>query len=339
MSLSFKYPRKTLIPRTRLSWTSWSSNFTCGSPTYTQTLTHTAAKSRRLLDNGQCFITRCKLLLIVNSRCFHRTPKHSQTDDTEHVLVGNSGYRGGTRKGLDLSFGCVPNVTSPYFSQSSKSVPDDKPSLHGGILLRTIRDQSTGRIISGPSLLVDHVLKLSGAGSITELVDEKWGGDIRALHGAKDRTCMYLRRRSSEQTCTIYTSPRIGLDLSHPSAKAAMTNARAQYVAKPYRYFSQPKLLTANGRTQTMLGLWRDVEVRGALLKRSREVMVDELCDVTGMKRKTADGYLTEYMKGVEGKVNLEDFVGREKGKGVSTSATRYLQMIGCIHREESRTT
>jgi hypothetical protein len=66
----------------------------------------------------------------------------------------NAGYRGGSRKGVDLTFG----------------QPDG--SAAGGILLRSMcqvdekGEDVPDRVISGPSKLVDELVSLSGADSI-----------------------------------------------------------------------------------------------------------------------------------------------------------------------------
>ncbi len=76
-----------------------------------------------------------------------------------------------------------------------------------------------------------------------------------------------------------------------------------------------------------MLGVQRSLSNHGT---------VEDLCTATGMKLKAVLGYLDAYDKGKVGEVTLEMFVGT-KGKGVCSSAARYLQMMGCISRMEEQ--
>ncbi|CAJ0903158.1 11034_t:CDS:2, partial [Entrophospora sp. SA101] len=78
--------------------------------------------------------------------------------------VGKFGYRGGTRKGIDITFG--------------------NENAYGGILIRSIKriidneDDDENELIEGPSLIVDEILRLCGVDnlSIKEMVEVKWKG-------------------------------------------------------------------------------------------------------------------------------------------------------------------
>ncbi|KAF9021261.1 hypothetical protein BDZ89DRAFT_906508, partial [Hymenopellis radicata] len=129
----------------------------------------------------------------------------------------------------------------------------------GGVLLRTVSYRSTGKVISGPSLLVDHILTLSGATSISSLATEKWDGNTGALNVPDSfdagRTYKYLAPSKEKRLSTIYTSPRIGLELFNPGTPCSLACPRVRFVGKHYRYFVHPELLVANGRAQTMLAV------------------------------------------------------------------------------------
>ncbi|KAK0207149.1 hypothetical protein DFS33DRAFT_647506 [Desarmillaria ectypa] len=241
---------------------------------------------------------------------FHRTPRRSI--DSTQTLISISGYRGGTRKGLDLTIGSISPTKSRYFPSGSR--PDEQET-YGGVLLRTLRDLNSGKIISGPSLLVDHIIQLSGAERISDLVENHWGNDINAFKGpcvSERKTCMFLCPAPiSNPKPHIYKSPRIGLDLSHPGTTASLTHPRVEFISQPYRYFVHPEKLTANGRTQTLLGVLPHKEL-------------------SGLKDKTLNAYMAEYHTGLDGKAKLEDFVGA-RGKGVSSSPTKYMKLMGCI--------
>src|SRR5712672_735123 len=194
-------------------------------------------------------------------RYFHRVPRYNASANS-----GPPAYRGGSRKGLDLTIGIL---NSP---DTSTATTEPIP-VRGGILLRTLRRVSDSTVISGPSLLVDELLRSSGVADIPELVDEKWKGDIsafRASAGASatatedmadsnqnQNTLFIGMKETATQTppFQMYKSPRIGLDLSHPSTRLHPSDRRIRYVSKPYRYYILPHLLTANGRGQTFLGV------------------------------------------------------------------------------------
>ncbi|PBK94029.1 hypothetical protein ARMGADRAFT_1079511 [Armillaria gallica] len=244
------------------------------------------------------------------SRYFHRTPRRS--DDSTQTLISTSGYRGGTRKGLDLTISGITSTKSPYFPSSSQ--PDGKEA-YGGVLLRTLRDLNSGKIISGPSLLVDHILLLSGAERISDLVQDHWGNVINAFKSpciGERKTHMFLCPAPiANIRPRIYKSPRIGLDLSHPGTTASPTHPRVEFISQPYRYFINPEKLTANGRAQTLLGILPHKEL-------------------SGLKDKTLSAYMAEYQTGLDGKAKLEEFVGA-RGKSISSSPTKYMKLMGCI--------
>ncbi|KAG6844461.1 hypothetical protein H0H87_006744 [Tephrocybe sp. NHM501043] len=190
---------------------------------------------------------------------FHRAPRRS-TDSTRSS-TSLTAYRGGSRKGMDLTIGGPPEtIASPYFSQPQPEVTVDRQiSIRGGALLRSLRRISDKKVISGPSLLVDEVLRLSKASSIPELVEQKWANDTSAF--TTRPTSLFLRPRPSsfQQKPAVYRSPRIGLDLSHPGTTVSPAHPRVVFLSQRYRYFTHPHILTSKGRPQTFLGVLRTV--------------------------------------------------------------------------------
>ena len=182
---------------------------------------------------------------------FHRAPAGKNGG------VSKTGYRGGTRKGLDLTFGGP--VESGFFASSSSgassSTAKSTSDTRGGILLRCLRRRSDKAIISGPSLLVDEILAQSGAQSISELVEGAsfWGGKTGAF-GASSVGSPTLRVRrnddseDAEEQPVVYSSPRIGLDLSNPNVTLSLSDLRIQLIARPYRYIVHPELVTSKGK-------------------------------------------------------------------------------------------
>ncbi|GBE80193.1 hypothetical protein BKA93DRAFT_115715 [Sparassis latifolia] len=266
---------------------------------------------------------------------FHRAPRKARVSQLSVTAAG--GYRGGTRKGLDLTIGAPATPKSRFFTESTSQMLDP-PLLRGGVLLRTLRRMSDSTIISGPSLLVDELLRVSEASNIAKLVTDKWSGDTSAfLISASSETrttCLHLvhvQPSRTQSSATIYRSPRIGLELSHPdiTLERLATHPRVVYVAKPYRYFIRPHLLTANGRAQTFLGVYH------ACMDSKSFTQDSELCytitRITGLKAPTVVKYLGEYNHGLA-KGSLTAFIGAA-GKGVSASPTRFLRMMGTLRK------
>ncbi|KAF4619759.1 hypothetical protein D9613_004733 [Agrocybe pediades] len=305
---------------------------------------------------------------------FHRAPRFSK--DSTRSLTSGTEYRDGTRKGLDLTLGGPPTSSaaegrSRYFAASSEdsSIGTKTPSagqgssaaklnnslLCGGVLLRTIREVKTGKITSGPSLLVDRILAASGANGIKDLVDNKWHADISAFNhpqagsdsSTSPRTDMrgtrlYLKavRARTEGEQKIYCSPRIGLDLSHPGTTNSTTlplHPRIRFLPRRYRFFLHPELLTANGRPQTFLGVLDSLvppaeTPSDELVARIKKPSLSkDIARIVGIKEGTSAKYLKDYVAGTEGgAVLLNEFIGT-KGKGASSSPATYLKMMGAI--------
>ena len=269
-------------------------------------------------------------MTMVFCRNFHRAPTKASGSNGKTTAAG--GYRGGTRKGLDLTIGSG-HITSPYFKNTIVDTPSSR--LRGGILLRTLRRSSDSTVISGPSLLVDEILRLSKASRISELVEQKWGRSTSAFpvvstKGNSSPTSLYLRPKvSNEQDgkSVIYRSSRVGLDLSHPSTTESSTDPRVIYISKLYRYFIHPHLLTSNGRGHTFLGIYRSCLDSG----QSDDHILREIIRLSGLKEQKVVKYLADYNAGLQ-EGTLHSFVG-SAGKGASASPATYLKMMGTLAR------
>lgn len=302
-------------------------------------------------------------------RYFHRAPRRS--NDASRSSTSLTGYRGGTRKGLDLTIGGpLAHNISPYFSQPARSpaAPDtaeqetkieseDGGLLRGGILLRSLRGLPKGRAhsnpkaisVSGPSLLVDRILELSGAFSISELVQSVWGGDTTAFKpptsssSSSRSSYLYLKRAASPASPLpqIHKSPRIGLDLSHPgttvpTSKSKLTelHPRVRFLPKTYRYITRPKELT-KGRAQTFYGFIHEtLDCSPDLLNRSLsgdKRFCATLAAGMGLKGAMVEKYLREYETGRrDGLKHLKSCIG-PGGKGAADSPASYLKMMGAL--------
>lgn len=211
-------------------------------------------------------------------------------------------------------------------------------AVRGGILLRTLRRVSDSTVISGPSLLVDELLRASKADGIPELVNEKWKGDISAFRApspddpeSNPLTLFVGVKESTASPPQIYKSPRIGIDLSHPSTRLDPSNPRVRFVSKPYRYFVLPHLLTANGRGQTFLGVHNHCVDVLQISKKS--LLAGKIASLTGVQQKTVDKYLETYRDGLA-TGDVERFIGL-RGKGASSSPGTFLQLMGSLQNRK----
>ena len=221
--------------------------------------------------------------------------------------------------------------------------------IRGGILLRSLRELGpNGKVISGPSLLVDHIISISGASSIADLVENKWAGNTCAFISEQDErsTKLFLRpasespstsKSSSGAASTIYFSPRIGLDLSHPGTTNPTIlplHPRIQFLPKSYRFLTNPKELVANGRPQTFLGVLLSLcistnsDITEALEK---PLLSQEIAAVMALKEPTSAKYLAEYVAGRKGGADMLNLFVGAKGKGASSSPSSYLRMMGAL--------
>ncbi|KAI9447875.1 hypothetical protein H4582DRAFT_2068459 [Lactarius indigo] len=230
---------------------------------------------------------------------FHRVPRYNGK--------AAAGYRSGSRKGLDLTIG-TPDT--PASSDLSPPIPV--------------------RGVSGPSLLVDELLRCSGSPDITELVTEKWFGEISAFrpppseNPASIPAALFIGSKQTHTSSQIYKSSRIGIDLSNTSS----SDRRLQYVCKPYRFYILPRLLTANGRGQTFLGVYDHCV---DTLQVSNSSLAGKIASLTGLQPQTVDKYLKAYREALASG-ELEPFIG-PGGKGAASSPVPFLQLVGAWRR------
>ncbi|CAG8664202.1 3259_t:CDS:1 [Ambispora leptoticha] len=264
-----------------------------------------------------------------NNKNNHSDPfAHSHNDQLKlgnfyFHRAGSTGYRGGTRKGLDITFGSAVE------------------HIYGGILLRTIRNLETNEIIEGPSLIVDKIMESCGKdcqrlSSVRELVEDVWNGKIGAFRNMHNsNSLVYIDEKLEEayadeederpkkrpkvekfiDSNEIYTSPRVGLTLSNISPSKT---SRLKFVLKPYRYFTLPHLLK-KGKIQTIIGLYDHFKDTQKVAKTIGGVMAESLI------RK----YLTEIDIGYNTGA-IDKFMGK-KGKGVNSN--EYCRMVGVVRK------
>jgi hypothetical protein len=132
-------------------------------------------------------------------------------------------YRGGSFKGLDLTFG----DGTAYF----------------GVLIRSIVAPS-GAVIAGPSLAVDHLLAQTQVQSVGAL-DASIGG--RSVWDASSPLAI---RETLPRSVPVYASARVGLSLKRvPIAPEAPA-----FIGRPYRWLTAPRSI-AKGKPHLVLAL------------------------------------------------------------------------------------
>jgi hypothetical protein len=142
-------------------------------------------------------------------------------------------YRGGTYKGLDITFG--------------------PPDVFGGILLRSLV-MPDGQLINGSSLCVEHLLARTGHGDVASLAAAM--GERTVADG--DST-LHLRA-VPERAQTIYYTARVGLTLKRVAEHPEMPD----YILRPYRALTQPRRIE-KGRVQLILALHQAGESADAI--------------------------------------------------------------------------
>ncbi|KAF8178029.1 hypothetical protein BJ912DRAFT_856562 [Pholiota molesta] len=234
---------------------------------------------------------------------FHRAPQYSR--DSTRSSTSLTMYRNGSRKGMDLTFGGPPQLTSGNGDRL----------LRGGILLRSVRQVKSGKVTSGPSLLVDLILSASGAEGIEDLVQKNWLNNTAAFPSeadARQSTSLSLKPvpTATPQTLpTIYFSPRIGLDLSHPGTTSATTlplHPRIRFLPRKYRFFTHPEWLVANGRPQTFLGVLHSL-IASSSAGLKTPSLSNDIARITKTKEATSAKYLADYVAGRDAGIGLLD--------------------------------
>ena len=115
-----------------------------------------------------------------------------------------------TRRGLDLTVG------------------DANEGIYGGILIRSIRNQDKGIVISGPSRVVGELLMQSKNPCIIELAAKR----VLAGSAFQAENKLFITERASELVEPVFKSARFGLGNKSP-----------EYRDRYYRFFTHPEWL------------------------------------------------------------------------------------------------
>jgi hypothetical protein len=208
-----------------------------------------------------------------------------------HRVGMSSGFRGGSRKGLDVTIG------------------DGRMACKGGLLIRAIQDKKTGAVIDGPCLLVDAILKHLKVTSIRDLVETcfktsngKAGDETSGFwlkHEPPELDPTIVRKRPnmdrSAGATVVYRSVRIGLGIKGKEDYVHRLN----YIARPYRFVIYPHLLT-KGK------LWLALE-----LIENSSLSANEIATTLNMKQTVVEAYQASFSE------------GRQNAKSVLKTCTR----------------
>jgi len=124
-------------------------------------------------------------------------------------------YKGGTFKGLDITCG----------GNGEGSEGNNKKN-YGGILIRSIMNETTNDVIEGPCNVVNELLKQVKCNSIRELVIDKFNNNLSCI----EHSLLKVEEKHYDAD-DMYVAPRIGL-----SMKGYNTDEKQNYVDKNYRY-------------------------------------------------------------------------------------------------------
>lgn len=179
---------------------------------------------------------------------YYRGPRHDDAfthgDDLQATFGrwyfhrDEGSYRGGSFKGLDLTFG-----------------PE---GVYGGVLIRTIQ-KPDGSVVNGCSLCVDHMLATTGHARVSEL-DAALGERKVWEEGGP----MQLVFRDDLDARDVIGTARVGLTLKRMYRYKQMP----QFIMAPYRFLTDPTI--KKGKVHTVIALHQrglDVEQINALTR------------------------------------------------------------------------
>uniref|UniRef100_A0A6B2L8Z9 Uncharacterized protein n=1 Tax=Arcella intermedia TaxID=1963864 RepID=A0A6B2L8Z9_9EUKA len=154
----------------------------------------------------------------------HQDPMQ-QTSANWYFHKAGTNYKGGSYKGLDITFG---------------------KSGYGGILLRALSVVETGEYIEGSCNVVNHILGLNKVdGQVPEIEDfVKSGFDLDVTKVSS----LYLKKTDFEER-KMFSGPRVGLTLKKKDGD------RLYYIMRPYRFLTFPQEVR-KGRPNLVLGLY-----------------------------------------------------------------------------------
>ncbi len=167
-------------------------------------------------------------------------------------------FRGGSFKGLDVALG--------------------GPHARGGMLLRGLAPIArSASLIDGPCTVVDHMLALTQAPSISALAARF---DLSVDAPDAGASPLYFALGESDDARAVCAGPRVGLTL-----KRGGTDARHRFIARGNRFLTEPARIK-KGRAHTVVGLHRS------------GLPIRQIAARTGMREAVVASYVEAYEGG-----------------------------------------
>jgi len=189
----------------------------------------------------------------VHKDVFTHCDENQQTNCQWYFHRTGKSYKGGTYKGLDITFGAANKG-------------------FGGILIRALKDLSTGAYIEGSCTCADKILSCAKASDIPSLVNmPSFNLDITK----KGILCVKPAHKDIKKL-TLYSSARVGLTLNKDDGD------RPFYIMKPYRFMTYPQNVD-KGKILLFLGLHHSGKD------------IDDIIKITGCKKATVTKYFDTY--------------------------------------------
>lgn len=201
-----------------------------------------------------------------------------------HRQNGGS-YKGGTYKGLDITF---------------KNKGNDKKSYNGA-LVRSIYDLTNQKLIEGPCRVVDHILSKTKHESISSLVEEQLKStkqkDILQVQKTNGKSLLYLQldTKNKLQNVTIYSGPRVGLTLKNYS------ESKVKYIMANYRYLIYPDQIS-KFKTGIILNMYKNGKT------------VEEIVQITRSNKKNVEKYMDSYNDAITKKLTAKHYDSKKLG-------------------------
>ncbi|TPX41508.1 hypothetical protein SeMB42_g04012 [Synchytrium endobioticum] len=216
---------------------------------------------------------------------------------------GNS-YAGGTWKGMDISLGS--NLSD------DGAAPSD--AVYGGILLRSMVNLDSRRVVEGPCKIVDAILDIVGAQNVADLATRVLMHDLR-IDNVKSSIYISNAETDMELSPGILESPRIGLYLR--KAHKEDLRDRRYFVSQLYRFHSQDVKLV-KGKAHTLVGLF--------LNRQATRESIEEIVMFTGHKKSFVEVCFASFQAGR--KMSYTEFVLLK----VINSASNLCKYFGAIY-------
>ncbi|KXS19038.1 hypothetical protein M427DRAFT_181607 [Gonapodya prolifera JEL478] len=356
---------RLLIPPSSASLSQFQDWFT----TTATSLTHSWLLCAQSPSTSSATTTAFKVFRLAELEFYlHREPDHPDPFSHRHPDQRSRGrwyfhklggsYRGGTWKGLDITFGGRQGSTesgSDGSDGAGGTKEEDGNDTFGGLLIRALEPYGTlvvpkesgesdavipgstptftpssalQSLIEGPSLCVDHLLGVLDSPSIKHFVDERLGGGSPPTIVTSTAAPLCLLPASLFESfsvsippvATLYTSPRVGLTL--PPSKLntdELLQLRARYLKAPYRFLLRPAQ-AKKGRQHVAIGaLWSHAGECSTMAQAAQKV-----APLVGVPVKSVASWLEAYESA---RVKAKGGRATNKGGGSEQPSTKKVKL------------